>query len=266
MWLLPSAFAAPPRAPLAVQLRVGHPGDAETLARDGRRIVRFEAIDAAGARPLVGLDGQDPAGFARPVEPGLLTLVYESTATFSELPAERFEAYLEAEGLGRVLAARQRDGARGRSGRELYSRSLKSLLRIGGVGGADRARGLPLELLLEHAAGGRVVLRLLWHGRALAGALVDLTPLDARTRSARPSPASAGCRGLAAGVSALFPDASTCSLRTGADGRLAAELAAGAWLAAVVHAEPTTGDERVRARWRTVFASLSFALDADGAG
>jgi len=250
-WLLIGVFAIVPSAaahdlwivpPAAgelaeVRLRLGHAGDPETVRRDGRRLVRFAAVAPTGEEHAVpGLDGADPAGFFRPDREGLWTIVYESREAFSELPADRFRAYLEEEGLDAVLDLRRRRGEDGEPGRELYSRSLKSLVRVGPEATADRAVGLPLELVIETAprlwAGGRLRLRLLLRGEPLPGALVDVRSLD--------------------------DGATVASPRTDGDGRLELELGPGTWMAAVVHmqAEETSP----RADWRSLFATLTWAI------
>ncbi len=281
MWLVPSSFVAEPAELLSVSLMVGHRDQAEAVPRDSRRIIRFQAVDLAAEtanRPasyagstrsehtldLPGFDGRTPLGHLRPDRAGAQALIYESTAAFSELPPAAFEAYLREEGLDVVQAARVRRGEENMPGRELYSRSLKSLVRVGQgrvgpeaasieASRVDRPLGLPLEFVLQgeyrqssqpaRAGGARtgdreVVLHLLWQGEPLAGALVDMVPLSA--------PAG---------------DRTHQSVRTGADGSLRVALGAGAWMASSVHAERATGDEVARAEWRTFFASLTFAIE-----
>ncbi|RMH22034.1 MAG: DUF4198 domain-containing protein [Acidobacteria bacterium] len=242
MWILPATFAPAAGELVAVSLRVGHPGGEERVVRDGGRIVRFAALGPE-TLPIPGLEGQDPAGYLRPPVAGLYALVYESRPAYSELPGPRFTAYLEEEGLDAVVAWRAARGETLAAGRELYSRSLKSLIVAGdGATARDRPVGLPLELVVESDLGPRrgprpVTLRLLYRGRPLAGALVDLRPL-------------AG-------------DGSASSVRSGADGRLTVELAPGAWMAAAVAMERAAGGEAERAEWRSIFATLTFELSRD---
>lgn len=265
MWLVPSSFVVDPGELVSVGLMVGHRDQAETVARDSRRIVRFQQVglgsgavaspgstesstpglaDTQPASDVPGLDGREPLGHLRPVTAGARALVYESTAALSELPPAAFEAYLLEEGLDTVQAERQRLGEDGLPGRELYSRSLKSLIQVGpGTTRVDRPVGLPLELVLEDVDPD-VVLRLRWRGEPLAGVLVDLIRLD--------GPLAGG-----PGDHAARPR----SLRSGPDGSLRVSLGAGSWLASCVHAERATGDEALRAEWRTIFASLTFAVE-----
>lgn len=239
MWLTPSDFLPTVDSAVAVTLEIGHGGggDVDTVARDPRRIVRLAAIGPDGERPLVGVAGQSPVGYFRPREAGCTTLVFESTAAYSELGAENFEAYLEEEGLDAVQAARVASGARGEPGRELYSRSLKSLVATGDGACDDRVTGLPLEFVLEGGADA-TELRLLWHGEPIADVLVDLVRLDSPGQ-----PGRARAR------------------RSSASGTIRLDLETGVWLATAVHAEPAVGADATRAEWRTVFASLTFRSD-----
>jgi uncharacterized GH25 family protein len=242
MWIVPPAATAAGEA-AEVRLQVGHAGGAETVRRDGRRLARFAALGPGGEElPVVGLDGAEPAGVFRPGNAGSWTVVYESHDAFSELPADRFDHYLEEEGLDAIRVLRRRSGHDAEPGRELYSRSLKSLVRVGPEPAADRlaadrAVGLPLELVIETEpalwGAGALQLRLLLRGGPLAGALVDVVDLDDGSRVATP--------------------------RTDGDGRVELELGPGTWMASVVHMEAETASPR--ADWRSVFTTLTWRMD-----
>ena len=49
---------------------------------------------------------RDPAGMSRLQESGLQVVSFENTPTYLELPGERFNSYLQAEGLEGILEAR----------------------------------------------------------------------------------------------------------------------------------------------------------------
>ncbi len=235
MWIVPPDVAEAGDL-IAVRLRVGHAGTDEPVRRDARRIVRFTASGAGVEVPVTGLDGAEVSYF-RPSEPGLWALAYESTTATSRLPAARFTAYLEHEGLDEILRLRRQRGQEGEPGRELYSRSLKSLAPVGGAAAAGYGQlGLPLELVAEalpEAAdtAETVVFRLMLRGEPLAGALVDVRHLD-HTR-----PHSAG--------------------RTDAEGRVSFRLGPGSWLAAAIHMEAAESPE---ADWRSLFHTLTFVI------
>src|SRR5262249_43835739 len=155
------------------KLRVGMNLEGTPVPRYASLIRQFVVAKDLDRRPLPGREGADPAGFLRS-GPGLQVLGYYSNPSFIELPAEKFNAYLEDEGLDAVAAFRARHGQSGAPARELYSRCAKSLL-LSEEG--DRRLGFPLELVAERnpyalPEGEELPLRLLWQGRPLESALV----------------------------------------------------------------------------------------------
>lgn len=251
MWIVPPPGSIAVGELVRVPLRVGHGGEAEPVRRNPRRIVRFDASGPASQVEVVGMPGAEPAGAFRPGEEGTWVVAFETTTAFSELDGERFERYLAEEGLVEISRRRQRRGESGSPGRELYSRSLKSLVRIGVDEPRDRRIGLPLELVLESigsasAGAGRepegdarsVTLRLFLRGEPLVGARVDLRRVD----EAEPRVADT----------------------TDSRGRVALPVSGGAaatWVAASVHMEPTSGPEAEQADWRSWFATSTFHLE-----
>ena len=245
MWIVPPESPAGAGDLVKVELRVGHAGEEHPVRRNSGRVVRFDAVGPAGELPVPGLDGADPAGYFRPREPGTWAIAYESTSAFSELPGARFNGYLREEGLDAVLQRRHAQGRQDSPGRELYSRSLKSLVAVGpGVTPVDRRIGLPLELVAESGLRGEkpLVLRLFLRGEPLAGARVDVRRLDREPSTDTPMSSAIGAR-------------------TGADGRVRFELGPGTWLAATVSMEEADSD---RADWRSIFATLSLRIPAAG--
>lgn len=148
LWVQPSTFTPDRDELVQAQLFVGHHGDLEALPRIAARMARFEALGADGsARAILGREGKPPAGLWRPATDGVHTLVYQSHASYLELAAEKFEAYLEEEGLETALAERARRGESAQVGRESFSRCCKALAQVGAsASGFDRVVGLPNEL------------------------------------------------------------------------------------------------------------------------
>lgn len=242
MWIEPSSLAPAPGELLAVALKVGHPGEeVEAVPRNPARIVRFAAVSGATEAPILGQDGRSPAGLLRATEPGLLTLLYRSNAARSELPADRFEAYLAEEGLRSIAERRRESGQSLEPGRERYSRCLKALVDVGGQATeSDRWQGLTLELVAEAnpfrlEPGARLPLRLLYEGKPLPGGLVEAFALD--------------------GTSA---DLTTLS---DAHGRLELQLPrGGAWAVTATHMiSLPAGSE---ADWESFWTALTFSVPA----
>lgn len=234
MWISPSDFAPQVGDLVAVQLRIGHAGSDDPMPRQEQRILRFSAVSPEGEIPLRGLEGRDPAGYWRVAEPGTYALLYESKAARSELTPSAFAKYLREEGLEKILELRRQQGVEDQPGRELYSRSLKSLVSGGGGEVArDQPRGLPLEFVLEdgHPPEDKPALRLLLRGEPLAGALVEIRAFD------EAEPRFAG--------------------RSDEEGRIYPDLEAGTWIAAAVHMDPSRSPE---ADWESLFSTLTFTL------
>lgn len=241
-WIEPSAFDAALDAPVALRLMVGEGFAGEGVARPARSIVRFDAHDALGSRPVAGLSGADPAGLVSGRRQGLLTVGYQSRPSFVELAADVFERYLLEEGLEHVIALRARRGETEAPGRELFSRSAKSLIAIEDAAAAPVAGptlGLPLEFLAMHAdtpvAGSPLDLQLLFQGQPVVGVLVVAMPKTDPSRAQR--------------------------LRTDSAGRLTVALTLPRpWLVKAVHMQPAP--QSTGAEWESWWASLTLSIPA----
>src|SRR5689334_15893248 len=75
-WMRPAHFDVPAGAAVPARLFVGEHGLGEAVLRDDARLLRFELVDAEGARPVLGRDGADPAGIVRVRREGLQWLVF----------------------------------------------------------------------------------------------------------------------------------------------------------------------------------------------
>ena len=239
-WIEPSSFRPAVGSQLSVSLRVGEHFRGEPVPRNAPKIVKFVIASPAGEVSIGGLPGTDPAGFARVTTPGFLVIGYRSSRTPITLEAEKFEKYLQDEGLEGVLKARAAKNESARPGNEVYSRCAKALVAANGTGedGFDRALGFTLELVAESnplklRPGDTMKMRLLYEGRGLAGGLVKLTHRD-------------------------DPD-NTVTARTGADGAVSFRLPRkGVWLARVVHMVAAPAD--TGADWESLWASLTFEV------
>jgi uncharacterized GH25 family protein len=245
MWIEPATFSPATGAILAVRLRVGQDLIGDPVPRDTALIEQFVFEDAAGRKPLVGHDGADPAGVLRVAAPGLLVIGYTSHPSAIELTPEKFNQYLQEEGLDVIAGLRARRNETGMKAREMFSRCAKSLIVSGGAkpGQEDRALGFTLELVAESnpyalRAGQELPVRLTYKGRPLAGALV-------------------------VAINRLSP-ADKLSGRTNTDGRVRFRLPSGGmWLVKAVHMIPAPAG--TGAQWASFWASLTFELPEAGA-
>ena len=221
-------------------------------------IEKFVVVGPTGEKPVLGRDGMDPAGLLRLDTPGIWFVGYRSKSSAVELAADKFEEYLRAEGLERIIDDRAARRESQMPGREKFSRSVKSLLRFGGdqpVQGFDRALGMTLEFVLEadptRAAGGKVPIRLVRDGRPLAGALVVAYRKDPRA-------VSSGAAGSSATSPASPASKEELRTRTDKDGRVVLPVTAGLWLLKAVHMERAAAESG--ADWESVWTALTFRV------
>jgi len=242
-WIEPSTFLPKIAEPVRIHLRVGERFTGDPVARNGARIERFVVVGPSGERPVIGRDGMDPAGLLQLDAPGIWTIGYRSKPGPLQLSADAFEQYLREEGLERIIEERAARKESRTPGRELFSRSVKSLLRSADTAvseGYDRTLGMTLEFVLDAdpaaADEGRVPVRLLHDGRALPGALVVAYRKDPGGTDA----------------------SEELRARTGADGRVTLAVTPGVWLVKAVHMERAAAGSG--ADWNSVWTALTFQV------
>lgn len=247
-WLRPAEFEATAGAPLSVAFMIGHGTEVEPWNLRWDRLHSFTSIGPGGItdhQASVRLaQGKTPPGATVRLEgEGTHTLVTTTYYSFSDLPAPRFNEYLADEGLAAATAARTAAGTTQQPGRELYSRRAKALVQVGTTLSPEVTRplGLTLEIVPQRHpyaadAGTRLPVTVLFRGRPLANALVDLTALDKGTEP-------------------------TQGQRTDASGTATFDIPReGAWKINVIWAEPIAG--RKDAEFTTIFSSLTFGYPA----
>lgn len=238
-WIEPSTFHPAQGEDFSVALRVGEHFRGEPVPRDDKKLRRFFLVSSYGESPIPGLPGTDPAGFAKVDTPGVAVIGYRSERTPITLEAEKFEKYLADEGLDAPLKEREKRGEKGKPGREIYSRSVKSIVIVGSrVREFDRRLGLTGEILLESDPAKwkpetPVEFRLLYDDKPLAGALVKAISKD-------------------------DPD-QTLTVRSGKNGSARLSLPRrGVWLVEAVHMVPAPKGSD--ADWESVWTSLTFEI------
>lgn len=190
-WLQPRGWQTSVGTPLPFTVEVGHGGFRERWTGKAERLVALRDLTPKrriDLRPAFKAGGLEPHLTRAFDEPGLHIIGLASTNAVSELPSIRFNDYLKVEGLTPAIEARARSGSNDRPGREIYSRRAKALVQVGAGTPADaafatRAIGLTLEIVPErspYALGPdrQLPVRIVYHGRPLAGALVKLTSLE----------------------------------------------------------------------------------------
>jgi uncharacterized GH25 family protein len=245
-WIQPSRFRIAQRTALPLTLQVGDGPERQRSPIPLHRITRFDAIGPRGetieVRPSLA------ATVKRDVMldvPGTYVLILETdNRAYSRQPAERFNSYLEVEGLTPALDYRARTHQMHVDGFERYSRAAKSIVLVGAPGSQSHAHvtrplGLQLEIVpavdpYSEPRPASLPMRILCDGRVLPGALVKLIDLEQHI----------------APVDARRTDGS--GVATFAMPR------SGSWLVSVVWTEPLLNSPD--ADYETIFASLTFGF------
>lgn len=117
--------------------------------------------------------------------PGTYVLAFESTASFSDLEAERFDRYVANEGLTAIAEHRARFGRSAKSGTELYSRRAKTVLQVGWeqTPNVTQRVGHTLEIVPHQnpysmGEGEQLPLSVWFRGKRLAGAKLTAAAID----------------------------------------------------------------------------------------
>ncbi|MEO7864350.1 MAG: DUF4198 domain-containing protein [Sphingomicrobium sp.] len=244
-WLNPQRFWVAPGASLPATLLVGHGQFRQRSPIPQERIHELRTLGPGGViDQLGGLHmAQGPEDLQLSLKtPGTQVAALSTNFSATNLPSIRFNDYLQAEGLTPAIQWRARTGTADSPGRELYSRRAKALIQVGPPAAASsgvitRPIGLTLEIvpdknpyLLKLPA--RLPVRIFYHSRPLAGALVKLTDLAADDKPVEMH-------------------------RSDSSGRVAFTIPKrGNWLINVIWTRPTPRSNA--ADFETTFSSLSF--------
>jgi len=235
-------------ASVSVIAKTGHGADQSNWPIVPHRITTLKSIGPGGVQ-----DHQ--ATIMGAVQTGMFTfsdlgqgthiLAIESNNSYSELPAETFEAYIEEEGILPISRDREAAEKKHLAGKELYSRRGKTLVSVGPQTKANPHLTTPIGMTLEItplddpfgiAPSSPIQVQVHYQGRPVDRATIHVTKLDE-------------------------PDVST-TLFTGSDGIAEMpELASGRWLFHTVWSSPAQGLLN-DADYITVFSSLTFDISA----
>ena len=245
-WLDAVTYMPKAGAKVPIVLRNGMEflGDSYPFQRQWIR--RFSIIDSTGERRVKAVEGDDPAAEVAVPSNGLVIIAAQrapDTVNYASL--NHFLEVLDDEGLD-ALSARYRARADApQNPQEVYSRFAKSLLSVGPGGGADKAVGLKVEIVLETnpyvtPANAPLIARVLHDGNPVAGLMLKVFHRPPGT------------------TAAIKPT----RLRTDGDGRvLIANLPRGEVLlsaAIFLPLAPFAAEESQQVRWESLWASTTF--------
>jgi hypothetical protein len=246
-----------------VRLLVGTGFAGEAWPRPTRRTLRFvrlgpTPLDSTDLRPTLRADSVAPSFSC--ATPGTHVVVLTSAPAFTELPADKFTAYLREQGLDAALLYRQQQGqTTTKNGREAYRRCAKAIILASSslhnpALPADtayrRVVGLPLEFVPEQnpyrlRTGAALTVRMLRQGQPAPGVLVqvwDASPLATQPAAGQPLPAPVHF-----------------TTHANKSGRVLLRLSgAGPYLLATECIEPAPTTLISRADWLSTWATLTF--------
>lgn len=245
-WLQPSTFRPSSGETFELQLQVGMDFKGEIRPFTRQRVVSLTLHSAEGRENRIEQVRTDlapePAGQPLRIDaPGFHLIAVDSTPSLITLEAKKFNDYLKAEGLERVIEQRNLEGSANLPGRERYVRCVKTVIRVGDrndTGGyqstGQRLEIVPMAPSLELPGAGVFRATLLFEGRPLEGALVrgwQRTGDQLRTLASRSDPQG--------GVSFALP--------TG-----------GVWMFSIVHMVRLQGVPE--ADWGSIWGNLTVSL------
>ena len=242
-WIEPDSYDVGLEQAVPIRIYVGHGKDKTDWPIAAHRVVGLRSAGPDGLKSHTSgpesLDGDVSLRFETP---GLHMVFIETTNSYSSLPAQKFNAYVEEEGIRPIAAHRLVTGAVELDGTELYSRRGKALVQVGCRGTGELAWSTPLGLTLEIIPlhnpfdwdqGEPLAVEVQYHGQPVASATLHVTQLGGAGQ--------------------------TFTLETDGSGKadLSARLNEGRWLVHTVWSEPARGLLQ-QADYQTVFSSLTF--------
>lgn len=244
-WLHPSAFQGlQVDTTIPLRFRVGHANDVEPWALTWDRVVALRSYSENGFQDQLStiiVNNQWTSGRANIHlnAKGTHLIGFESYHSVSTLSAKKFNDYAQKEGLSLVLEQRNRLNQSEQAGIEIYSRKAKTIVQVGDVYSENVTRpiGHMLEIVpISHpyqlSEGDTLPIQVLFRGRPLENALVDMAPLEGA-------------------------NASRQEMRTNKDGKASFNInPKGSWMINVIWAVPIANHPS--AEFETYFSSLTF--------
>ena len=149
-WLEAEDYTVASGEPVRIDLRVGQGFRGDALPYNPASERRTALIGPDGEAEVTSRIGDRPA-IDQPVPgDGLLIAVHETGDTpLTYKDAATFETFVTMEGLDGTLERHAKRGLPPSGFTEVFSRSVKALVSLGEEGGADRALGLAVEIVVE---------------------------------------------------------------------------------------------------------------------
>jgi len=178
-WIEPASYRPGAGFALPVNLMVGELFTGDALPRDDSSIRLFALYPGLTAPPraVIGTDGITPGGTVLVDGARTALLAFSGAGGVTELPPDRFTAYLRSHGLEWVEVEQKARGEESETAREHFHRHAKALLTAAAPDAvAGRVLGQTLEIVPDgdptQDASPSFSGRILWRGEPLAGCLM----------------------------------------------------------------------------------------------
>lgn len=129
-WLEPDIFTPAKNKPVGISLRIGVGFKGDSLPYIESLFNDFSLTNQSGRTPISSIQGNDPAATIN-ANNGAQLIGYQSTPQFVELDAEKFDKYVEEEGIEYIRAERERRGQSDSTAPENFIRCAKALIQTG---------------------------------------------------------------------------------------------------------------------------------------
>ena len=239
-WIEPSSFSPASGSQVDIRLREGVDFKGNTLPYIPEWFSDFSQTTSAGREAIESIPGDDPAAVLVARDDALL-IGYRSNRAFVELPSEKFNSYLDEEGMEFIRKERIAKGEDAAPAPEYFVRCAKTLLQTGEPG-ASEVFGTILGYTLEltplrnpylQKVGDELTFQLEYRGEPAAGLLVQAFTADNPTDRQR--------------------------IRTDGSGKAVVKLnRPGIWMVKAVNIQSIMGDPK--AKWQSYWASFLFEL------
>lgn len=147
-WIEPDSFTPEINDEVAISLRYGVGLKGDTLPYINALFTDFSLTDQSGRTQVESIQGNDPAATVIATA-GAQLLGYQSVPQFVELDADKFDKYIQEEGIEYIRAERERRGQSESPALENFVRCAKALIQTGAANdGIYRKKlGYTLELI-----------------------------------------------------------------------------------------------------------------------
>lgn len=182
-WLEPFKFKVKPGEAVTVRFAVGENFTGEDWDLSKHKVVRMALHEKQGIQDLT-TKVPTAAGVKQKItltNPGTKLITMQSNAAFIQLNGEKFNAYLEEDGLENVIAWRKENNQDTAGARELYSRYAKLLVQAGDLTDdtwkkviGHKLEIVPLQNPSALKSGDYLTVKILWEGKTLPHTMVKV--------------------------------------------------------------------------------------------